>query len=155
MKTWHQAVRDAAVSGSAAAIASATALAACGGAEEGAPMAPMNAVSHWIFGDRAFHQDRPTLRHTVTGYLIHHAAALFWAVQYERWLGQRSKSTPRTLGDAALASGVACFVDYRCTPRPLMPGYEKRLSKKSLFIVYSAFAVGLAAGTVLLGQNRR
>mgnify|MGYP006154148737 CR=1 FL=1 len=37
----------------------------------------------------------------------------------------------------------ANFVDYKLTPRRLQPGFEAQLSKKSLFLVYAAFAVGL------------
>ena len=154
MKTWNNAIKDAVVSGSTAAVASALALVACGAAESGHPVSPLNAVSHWIWGDRAFRRNRATVRYTLTGYLTHHCASLFWAVLYEKWLGRPVKSMSETIGDAALASAVACVVDYRFTPERLLPGYEKRLSKKSLLLVYGAFAAGLAAGTVLNSRAR-
>jgi hypothetical protein len=54
---------------------------------------------------------------------------------------------------AAATSVLACFVDYRLTPDRLTPGFEKRLSRRSLFVVYALFAAGLAAGTLL--QTRK
>jgi hypothetical protein len=41
-------------------------------------------------------------------------------------------------------------VDYRLTPRRFMPGYERRLSRRSLGAVYAAFGAGLALGGALL-----
>lgn len=153
MKTWEEAAKDAAVSGSAAAVASALVLAAGGHAKSGTPIGPINAVSHWIWGDRAFVQDGVDTRHTLTGWLIHHSAALFWALLYEKLLGRPGKTPAQTVRDAALATTVAFVVDYRFTPRRLMPGYEERVSKKSLLLAYGA--LGLAAGTALNGRNRR
>jgi hypothetical protein len=46
-------------------------------------------------------------------------------------------------------------VDYRLTPRRLMPGYERRLSQPSLLAVYAAFAAGLALGDALLRITER
>jgi hypothetical protein len=53
---------------------------------------------------------------------------------------------------AAAASAVACFTDYQLTPPRLRPGFEERLSRTSLLMVYLAFGAGLAAGACL---NRR
>jgi hypothetical protein len=40
---------------------------------------------------------------------------------------------------------LACVVDCTVTPPRLTPGYEKRLSRRSLALVYLAFGAGLAA----------
>ena len=50
-------------------------------------------------------------------------------------------------------SAVACFVDFHLTPPRLTPGFEHRLSHRSLAAVYGAFAVGLAVGALLVGGN--
>jgi hypothetical protein len=141
-KTWKRALEDGAVSGSVASLVSTVALAARGRTENGSAAAPTNAISHWLWGDRAYRKNRPTARHTAVGYVIHHAASIFWGVLYERFHS-------RPMRDAALASALACFVDYRLTPRRLTPGFEQRLSKRSLLLVYAAFALGLSAGTRL------
>lgn len=46
-----------------------------------------NATSHWLWGERAMHRHRTDLRHTVTGYAIHHASSLFWATFHEAGSG--------------------------------------------------------------------
>jgi hypothetical protein len=129
-------------------VASTGALLACGGLETRRPLAPINAISHWYWGDRAALRNRFSLRHTVAGYITHHAASIFWATFFEKWFGERRREGigARELADAALVSAMACFVDYQMTPRRLTPGFELRLSRASLFAVYAAFAVGLAVG---------
>ncbi|MFC0134828.1 hypothetical protein [Massilia eurypsychrophila] len=54
-----------------------------------------------------------------------------------------------TLAAATATSALACFTDYQLTPQRLKPGYEKRLSKPALAVVYGAFAAGLAVGALL------
>ena len=146
MKTWGQALRDGIASGSSASATSTAALAACGMRETGSPFAPTNAVSHWWWGDRAADEDRPSARYTLVGYATHHVSATLWAVLYEKWFGDkadRKEILPALAGGAAVA-GLACFVDYKMTPHRLQPGFEMRLSRRALFLVYSAFGAGLA-----------
>ena len=59
------------------------------------------------------------------------------------------------LASAAAASAVACFVDYKLTPQRLHPGFDVRLSKRSLALVYGAFAIGLAAGALFNHRQGR
>jgi hypothetical protein len=156
MKPWNDALRDALVTGTAASLLSTAALMACGHAETRRPLAPTNAISHWYWGDRATRENRFSFRHTILGYLTHHGASVFWAVWYEKLFGARRRTQPSAavMGDAASIAALAYFVDYRLTPRRLMPGYEKRLSHRSLFAVYASFAAGLALGGALLALAR-
>lgn len=144
----HRTLRNALISGSVASAASLLALAACSGKENRAPFAAVNAVSHWIWGDEAFRHRRATWRHTALGMAIHHASSVFWGVLFERMFGRRlAQSGPgATLAAAAGTTAAACFTDYRLTPRRLVPGFERHLSRTSLAAVYGAFALGLAAG---------
>jgi hypothetical protein len=68
------------------------------------------------------------------------ASATFWAVLFERVVGARldRKDPALAVAPAGAASAVACFADYRLTPRRLRPGYEVHLSKPSLAVVYGA-----------------
>ncbi|HEY0845699.1 MAG TPA: hypothetical protein VGE12_10030 [Noviherbaspirillum sp.] len=146
MKTWRDAVRNGAVSGSVASLLSTAILAARGRTEAGTSFGPTNAVSHWLWGERAAHHDGPSLRYTAVGYTIHHASATLWAVLYEKWFGERAERgeiVPALTGAAAV-SALSCFVDYKMTPERLKPGFEKRLSTPSLFLVYAGFGVALA-----------
>ncbi|WP_426106804.1 hypothetical protein [Massilia sp. TSP1-1-2] len=143
------------VSGSSASVLSTVALAAMGQRETGSMAAPTNAVSHWIWGDEAARHNETSVRHTLVGYVIHHASATFWAVLLERFLGARLDKSdfPATLAASTAASAVACFTDYQLTPQRLHPGYEKRLSTPALALVYGAFALGLAAGAVAVRRD--
>lgn len=156
MGTWNKPLQRGLVGGSVASIISTAALAALGKREAGSAFAPTNAISHWFYGDKAALQDKPSLRYTVTGYLIHHASSTFWAVLFERLLEKtlNRNKTMTTVEVATVASAVACFVDYKLTPERLHPGYEKRLSKPALVLVYGAFGIGLAAGAMLSRRER-
>src|SRR5688572_21522798 len=150
--TWRTALKQGAISGSLASLASALALVAGGKAEIGDRAAPINGPSQWIWGRLAPYRNGFSARYTVVGYLIHHAASLFWAVLYEKWRKKDSSANApiSTIArQAAATSAIACFVDYQLTPPRLRPGFEKRLSGRSLLGVYAAFALGLAISTGL------
>jgi hypothetical protein len=142
---WITVARRAIVSGSIASILSTAALAACGRLENGAAAGPVNGPSQWLWGRGAARVRGPSVRHTLIGHAVHHFCACGWALLHERLLGRHAHADSRErLAAAAATAALACFVDYRLTPKRLRPGFEKQLSKPSLFAVYAAFAVGLA-----------
>lgn len=146
MKALVSLLGDALVSGSCASVASTLALAAAGRRDCSSAFAPVNAVSHWIWKDRAIRKDAPSLRYTATGYAIHHIASVFWACAFEG-LGRLTparRSHNAMLLDAAAVTALAAAVDLRCTPERLTPGFERRLEPVPLFAVYVAFGIGLA-----------
>jgi len=159
MKTgisWRQALTNAAVSGSFASLASTVALARAGHADCRHTFAPVNAISHWIWNEPAIYQDEASLRHSLVGYLIHHSMSVFWAALYEKRFGhysEQGRAGPALAAGLAVAA-LAALVDLRCTPRRLTPGFERRLSRRSLVWVYAAFGVALAA-RCLDGPRRR
>jgi hypothetical protein len=155
MNDWKTSARQAVISGTAASLLSTAVLALTGKLERNAPAGPINGPSQWLFGRQAAYRRSASLRHTLTGFLIHHAMATGWAVLHERLFGRhKATQTPtRRLGSAIATAAVANFVDYRLTPRRLQPGFEAQLSKKSLLAVYAAFAVGLTVYE--LTQRRR
>lgn len=146
MKNWQEAIRDGTISGGVASLVSTAVLGRRGERENGTPYAPTNAISHWFWGDRAARHDEPSARYTALGYAIHHASSTLWAVLYEKWFGEAAEhgKIGRALAGGAAVAGLACFVDYKLTPQRLQPGFEKRLSTPSLFLVYAAFGAGLA-----------
>lgn len=143
--------------GTAANVASTLALAACSRRETGAPLAGINAVSHWAFGDEAARRDDFTVTHTVLGALTNQAASVFWAYVHERLFAARRRraTLPRVVGEAVATSALACAIDYTITPKRLTPGFELRLSRGALLVVYAAFAAGLAAASLLLPAAER
>ena len=95
------------------------------------------------------------------GYLIHHVASIFWALEYEKTRERlsSSKKASSIFVPAALTAVSAYTVDFHLTPKRFTPGFENRLSKKSLYIAYGTFALGLAAPALLkryrLSQKKR
>ena len=149
------ALRTGLIAGAAASLFSTMALFWTGRREVGSYTAPTNATSHWLWRDEALRVHSPTWRHTAIGYAIHHGTATFWAVLYAWLHGNRpaARSVPAALTGAAIASAVACAVDYTITPKRFTPGFEHHLSRRSMALVYAGFALGLAAGC--LAANRR
>jgi hypothetical protein len=65
-----------------------------------------------------------------------------------------SVASAAALAASAKAAAVACFVDYKMTPPRLRPGFEQRVSRGSLALVYAAFGLGLAAGALINHRQR-
>src|SRR5688572_3063162 len=89
---WRCATRRALLSGSAASVLSGIALSACSKVEHDAPAAALNGPSQWIWGECEAQTRRATLRHTLTGYAIHHVASIFWATLHELQFGAGPRS---------------------------------------------------------------
>jgi hypothetical protein len=157
-KTWSSAIRSGLVSGTGASVVSTIALSILGKAELDKFAAPVNGPSQWIWGRHAPYQDHFSLRYTLIGYAIHHAASVFWAIWYEKLRQQLppAESTAAVLAPAIATTAAAYAVDFHFTPKHLTsrltPGFEHRLSQPSLLIVYATFALGLA-GTALLARK--
>lgn len=144
MKTFVNVLKRAWRSGSGASVTSTMAMAASGVSDCRSVYAPTNAVSHWIWEDRAIHRDDATLRYTATGYAIHHCAAIFWALIFEAFKPvERPRTTTELAVDAVAVTTLAATVDLLCTPQRLTPGFERRLGTPGLIAVYAAFGLGL------------
>lgn len=157
MNHWKTALREGAVAGSVATLLSTALLAAIGRRENASAAAPVNAVSHWLWGDEALHADRADLRHTVTGLATHHMAAMFWASLYSLLHGHRDEAkTPlQAVAGGIATSAVAYAVDYHVVPGRLTPGWEHRMAPRSLAATYGSLAAGFALGALLLGALER
>jgi hypothetical protein len=149
------AARRALFSGTSASVASAIALSICSRIDEGSYAGGLNGPSQWLWGEAEAYARKASVRHTVVGYSIHHLTSLFWAILYERAFGERTaRKTPlQRCVEAAVSSAGAYVVDYYLTPPRLRPGFEKHVRTPSMFVVYGAFAVGLAAASII--RDRR
>ena len=147
----YRLINRALVSGSIASLGSALALTALGKKELNKSAAPMNGPSQWIWGKHAPYMNEFSMRYTVIGYLIHHAASIFWAL-WHQVLCERIQVDDKKLHATATAVAItasAYAVDFHLIPKRLTPGFEHRLSKRSLILVYGVFALGLAAPALL------
>lgn len=126
-------------SGLAAGTLSLLALALRGRVEIGSAARPINAPSHWLWGDRALKETGWSLRYTGVGFAIHQLSAVFWGCLHAR---RNKPSAP--LAEAAVTTAIAVVTDLALTPGRLTPGFERHLSPRGLVWVYGAFALGLA-----------
>jgi len=116
--------------------------------------AATNAVSHWIWGNRALRRNSVTTRETGVGAGVHTASALLWAVLFEALrLRHKTPTVATAVADAAIVTAVAATVDLKLVPHRLTPGFQDRLSNRSLLWTYAAFAAGLALGSALVARR--
>lgn len=147
-------VQRVSLGGGLASLLSLAALAHGGRRDVGSALAPINAPSHWFWGDEALRRNGASAKYTLLGATTHHASSLFWAGVYELLgLRRRRRTAAGAVADAAVVTALAAVVDLRIVPERLTPGFERRLSKRSLAWVYVAFGAGLAIGGVL-GADR-
>ena len=170
MRIGKQWWRGTVASGSAASLLSAFVAYGLSRRENRAPFAAINAVSHWWHGPAAYGVDSPSLRHTLSGFLIHHLSSLFWGALYQLLLLSAvdrdavegsGRPIARGAADAAdrwatagVVTTIAAFTDLRLVPPRLSPGFEHRLSKAGVALVYLGFACGLALAAQPRGESR-
>ena len=138
----------------AAALTTATIL--CLGHERDSSMwAPLNAVSHITYGDEAAAHSEFSSKYTYTGAALNTAAVFSWAAMHSGMMRVMPRQDlPSAIAAGAAVAGVAYVVDYYVVPRRLTPGFEKRLSGRSLFWIFSSLAAGLAAGWAMNRTGR-
>lgn len=148
--------RDALAEGAVAAALSAATLAWRGRSDSGSAVAPINAPSHWLWGREAIRSEAVDARHTALGAAVHGASSVFWSGLYA-WIGaQRRRPTVGTVVlDAVAVTALAAVVDLKLVPERLSPGFQHRVSRGSLALVYGSFAAGLALGGLRALARRR
>jgi hypothetical protein len=152
MRSLWQFVKDTLATGGAATAATSAVAAWCGRLETGRTAAPINAVSHIVWGDKAAaEQDDPSLQYTAVGAGLNAAAVTGWAAMHELIVGdgRRSRHPAAALASGVAVSAAAYITDYYVVPKRLTPGFELRLSNTSLLAIYSTLAVSLAVGGLL------
>ena len=139
------------VAAGSAATALTTATILCLGHEHDSSMwAPLNAVSHITFGDEAAAHTEWSAKYTGTGTALNTVAVFSWAAMHAGVMKMLPRQDlPSAIGAGVAVAAAAYVVDYYVVPERLTPGFEKRLTGRSLFWIYSALAAGLAAGWTL------
>lgn len=145
-------VRNTLVTGVLGSAATAAAAALLAKTEGEPPASPINAISHIAFGDEAARVDGVEAKYFATGLILNTAAIVGWALLQELALSRVAKRQPepaKALIAGAATSAVAYVTDYHVVPKRLTPGFEKRLSGRSLGVIYGVLAATLAAGALL------
>jgi len=142
--------------GTVASLLSMVALALRGRAETGSAAAPFNAISHWLYGARALRLDTADVRHTALGALVHFASSMFWGAVYDQLVCRRVPPPPPVglVAGAVGVAGLAAVTDFALVPERVTPGFEHRLSPRSLVLTYALFAAGLALGALAAQRHR-
>jgi hypothetical protein len=148
MKSWREALRDSLFSGAVATVAVVATAAALGKKYHGSARAPVGAASHVIWGDRAGDIDSQPPEVTIPGLMINGAACVFWAVLYEKLVGENPDAT-RALMTGGGVAALAYAIDYHVVPRRLTPGFELTLPPRALFGIFAALALGLGLSSRL------
>lgn len=124
--------------------AATSAVLAFAAAARGRPaVAPSNATSHWMHGEKAGATVDIDAEHTALGQATHTGASIFWSVLFHAWRKRRSPGT--LMGDAVATAAVAGVVDYAVVPKRLTPGWELVLPKSDIALTYAVMALALAA----------
>lgn len=157
MKPTKEIVLDALSTGKLTTLLSAAAIAISGKSELDNPVAPINAISHIMFGEEATREDTPSLKYTGTGLLLHDAACTSWAALHEQLFG---RAVSQGNQKAAFAGGgliaiIAYITDYYLVPKSVTPGMERRLSNRSLFFIYTMLGLGLSLGSILSARRKK
>jgi hypothetical protein len=133
-------IERALVSGTVAAAAVTLVVSLAGRRIAGSAPAPLNATSHFLWGERAGQQDGYSLKYTATGFAANYGASVFWALFYEALAGRL-----HPLARGAAVSALAYVTDYHVVPKRLTPGFERRRPAGALAAAYAALALGLSA----------
>jgi hypothetical protein len=147
-KSAAHAARDSAPKSLVCTLATAAAVALCGQLENGNAVAPLNAISHISYGDEALAQDDLSLKYTGTALALNKSANASWAAIHEMAVGeyQDEGNFAISLAGGAVISALAYIVDFHLVPKRLTPGFEHKLSKRSLFFIYLVLALSLGLG---------
>ena len=157
MRSATEFIEDTLWTGTIATAATTAAASLCGQLEEGESIAPLNAISHIIWGDEAATHEAASVKYTMPGVVLNAAAVTGWAGVHELIFGGRRR--PRSFGGAiaggAVVSALAYVIDYHIVPDRVTPGFEKRLSNQSLAAIYTTLAVSLGVASWLRNSKRR
>lgn len=156
MKSWSEAARDSLATGAVADAAVLAALAVNGRRDSASAIAPINAASHVAWGEEAGAVQTVTVRHTLPGLLINTGAGIWWALVLQKLFGRAVDrgGLPTALAAGAATAGLAYLLDYRLLPRRLSPGWEQRLTPRSVLSTLGVMGMGLGLGAWLVSRRR-
>jgi hypothetical protein len=144
-------LQDALMAGAVVCAATLAVAALRGRVDSGSAVAPINATSHVVYGPEAGEVEVPDLTHTLLGIAINAGASVFWATVYQQLFdrtGSRDGTAKLLLGGGVVAA-LAYLVDYHLVPKRLTPGWEERVSARSLGMIFAAMALALPVRSLL------
>jgi hypothetical protein len=157
MTEWPQLLQDSLRTGVVAGVATTLAVAACGEAEDGNAVAPLNAMSHIVWGEEATARSEASWKYIATGVALALAATTSWAAVHELFFRRAADEGDVTgaFFGGAFVSALAYITDYHVVPARLTPGFEKWLSNRSILGIYTVLALGLTLGSLWRPDGER
>ena len=156
LKTPAQTLRDGWIKAKVAATSTSGAVALAGHIEDSDALAPLNAISHIVWGDEAYQERDFSLKYTGTAIALNEVSVAGWAFLHE-WIFGRSRENGNSafaaLGAGAIAI-LAYVVDYHAVPARFKPGFERHLQPKSLVLIYILLALSLVLGDALTPKKK-
>jgi len=119
------------------------------GRARGAPLGPLNAIAHMIYGTRAYFMMGFDWGVTLSALVLHVITLVALAIPFALIAG-RLRGT-RLLVTALLYAGFIFVVDQFVVPARVAPGIETQLSGPELGAVYVVLGLSLALGVRLWG----
>ncbi|NVB76832.1 MAG: hypothetical protein HOV81_00420 [Kofleriaceae bacterium] len=116
------------------------------------PWAPLDAVSHIAWGDRAFVRDELDVQHTLVGFVLNLGAVAWWSTLHALVVGRPMRTRyaiPFALASGAAVAATAYVFDFKVAPKRFTPGFEWKLPRRPLRKVYAVLAASFAAGSLL------
>ncbi|HET6675497.1 MAG TPA: hypothetical protein VFG71_09170 [Nitrospiraceae bacterium] len=109
----------------------------------GKAVAPLNAISHILWGHKAARANNWSMKYTGSGLILNQLACLFWAGCYEALIDEKRRPG---FSKAVAVSAVAYVTDYHVVPPRFTPGFEFVFPRRMFPYLYAALAISLVAG---------
>lgn len=144
-ESWLETPSNAVVSGAIASASTLASAAARGRRDSGSAIAAVNAISHIVWGRGASSVRVADVKHTLPALLLNTGATVFWAGIYERVFGRAAREghLAKAVAGGGAVAALAYVTDYHLVPKRLTPGWEERVSRSSLGIIYGVLALSL------------
>ncbi len=118
------------------------------------PSAPVTAISHIVYGEKAIDSGRVDFLHFAIGFGLNLMAMIGWSVIAEIGFRVLHIGPTNFIGTCFIATAVsvlAYITDFYVVPKRFTPGFEHILSRCALFITYVFLAISFLIGGMQRG----
>jgi uncharacterized membrane protein len=113
--------------------------------------APVQAISHIVFGKQSYELEKRNLTFLLVGLVLNIFAMLMWSGAAEfaiRAFGIAPRNIFVALLVAFGVTVISYIVDFHVVPKRFTPGFEHILDKRALLVVYTLLGLSLFCGAM-------